>query len=74
MVNNNLKEVCILENVQFLLHENINSELYLFPDRLHPNKRGQGVLKQVSSTNLIFDSFLKRKISLLKAKRIITFC
>ena len=30
---------------QFEALRNINSNLDLFPDKLHPNKKGQGILK-----------------------------
>ena len=31
----------------FLLYKNINSKLDLFPDKLHHNKKGQGILKEI---------------------------
>ena len=33
------------ENFTFILHKNVNSKLDLFPDKLHPNKKDQGILK-----------------------------
>ena len=39
------KEKCTTENFAFILHKNINSEFDLFPDKLHPNKKGQAILK-----------------------------
>ena len=44
-VNEVLQEKCTAENLAFILHKNINSKLDLFPDKLHPNKKGQGILK-----------------------------
>ena len=44
-VNKMLQEKCTTENFAFILHKNINSKLDLFPDNLHPNKKGQGILK-----------------------------
>ena len=44
-VNKDLQEKCTTENFAFILHKNINSKLDLFPDKLHPNKRGQGILE-----------------------------
>ena len=44
-VNKELQEKCTAENFAFILHKNINSKLDLFPDKLHPNKKGQGILK-----------------------------
>ena len=43
-VNEILQEKCTAENFSFILHKNINSKLDLFPDKLHPNKKGQGIL------------------------------
>ena len=31
---------------ELTVHKNINSKLDLFPDKLHPNKKGQGILKE----------------------------
>ena len=45
MVSNRLKEECIAENFQFLLHKNISSRLDLFLDRLNSNKKERGVHK-----------------------------
>ena len=44
-VNKELQEKCTAENFAFILHKNINSKLDLFPDKLHPNKKGQSILK-----------------------------
>ena len=44
-VNKELQEKCTAENFAFILHKNINSKLHLFPDKLHPNKKGQSILK-----------------------------
>ena len=44
-VNRELQEKCTAENFAFILHKNINSKLDLFPDKLHPNKKDQGILK-----------------------------
>ena len=44
-VNKELQEKCTAENFAFILHKNINSKLDLFLDTLHPNKKGQGILK-----------------------------
>ena len=44
-VNKELEEKCTAENFAFIVHKNINSKLDLFPDKLHPNKKGQGILK-----------------------------
>ena len=44
-VNKELQEKCTAENFAFILHKNINSKLDLFPDKLHPNKKGQNILK-----------------------------
>ena len=41
-----LQEKCIAENFAFILHKNINSNVDLLPDKLHSNKRGQGILKE----------------------------
>ena len=41
LINKELQEKCTAEN----LHKNINSKLDLFPDRLHPNQKRQGILK-----------------------------
>ena len=43
-VNKELQK-CTAENFAFILHKNINSKLDLFPDKLHPNKKVQGILK-----------------------------
>ena len=45
MVNIYLQEKCTTENFAIIQHTNINSNLDLFPDKLHPNKKGQGILK-----------------------------
>ena len=45
-VNKELQEKCIAENFAFILHKTINSNLDFFPDKLHPNKKGQGILKR----------------------------
>ena len=44
-VNKELQENCTAENFAFTLHKNVNSKLDLFPDKLHPNKKGQKILK-----------------------------
>ena len=44
-VNKELQEKCTAENFAFIFHKNINSTLDLFPDKLHPNKKGQGIIK-----------------------------
>ena len=44
-VNKELQEKCTAENFAFILHKNKNSKLHLFPDKLHPNKKGQSILK-----------------------------
>ena len=44
-VNKELQEKCTAENFAFILHKNINSKLDLFPDKLHPNKKDQSILK-----------------------------
>ena len=44
-VNKELQEKCTAENFAFMLHKNINSKLDLLPDKLHPNKKGQSILK-----------------------------
>ena len=44
-VKKELEEKCTAENFAFIVHKNINSKLDLFPDKLHPNKKGQGILK-----------------------------
>ena len=44
-VNKELQEKCTAENFAFILHKNINSKLDLFPDKLHPKKKGQSILK-----------------------------
>ena len=44
-VNINLQEKSTAENFAIIQHTNINSKLDLFPDKLHPNKKGQGILK-----------------------------
>ena len=44
-VKKELEEKCNAENFAFLVHKNINSKLDLFPDKLNPNKKGQGILK-----------------------------
>ena len=43
-VNKELQK-CAAENFASILHKNINSKLDLFPDKLHPNKKVQGILK-----------------------------
>ena len=43
-VNKELQK-CTAENFAFILHKNINSKLDLFPDKLRPNKKVQGILK-----------------------------
>ena len=45
-VNKELQEKWTAENLTFILHKNINSILDLFPDKLHPNKKGQGILER----------------------------
>ena len=42
------QEKCTAENFAFILHENINSKLDLFPDKLHSSKKGQDILKENS--------------------------
>ena len=44
-VNKELEEKCTTENFAFIVHKNINSKFDLFPDKLHPYKNGQGILK-----------------------------
>ena len=44
-VSKELQEKCTAKNFAFIVHKNINSKLDLFPDKLHPNKKGQGILK-----------------------------
>ena len=44
-VNINLQEKSTAENFAIIQHTNINSKLDLFSDKLHPNKKGQGILK-----------------------------
>ena len=44
-VNEELEEKCTPLNFAFIVHKNINSKLDLFLDKLHPNKKGQGILK-----------------------------
>ena len=44
-VNKELQEKCTAENFAFILHKNVNSKLDIFPDKLHPNKKGQSILK-----------------------------
>ena len=46
-VNKQSQEKCT-ENFAFILHENINSKLDLFPDKLHSSKKGQDILKENS--------------------------
>ena len=43
--NKELQEKCNAEIFGFMLDMNINSKLDLSPDKLHPNKIGQGILK-----------------------------
>ena len=43
-VNKDLQEKCTTENFAFILHKNINSKLDLFPDKLHPKKKDEGIL------------------------------
>ena len=55
------------------MHGNINNKLDLFPDRLRPNKKQQGILKgnfKKFQSNL--GRFYKGNMSLLKVKRIVT--
>ena len=44
-VNIHLQGKCTAENFAIIQHTNINSMLDLFLDKLHPNKKGQGILK-----------------------------
>ena len=44
-VNKELQEKSTAKNCAFIVHKNINSKLDLFPDKLNPNKKGQGILK-----------------------------
>ena len=44
-VNKELQEKSTADNFAFILHKNINSKLDLFPNKLHPNRKGQGILK-----------------------------
>ena len=44
-VNKESPEKCTTENFAFILLQNINSKLAFFPDKLHPKKKGQGILK-----------------------------
>ena len=44
-VNKELEEKSTAENFAFIVHKNINSKLDLFPNKLRPNKKGQGILK-----------------------------
>ena len=43
-VNKELEEKCNAKNFAVIVHKNINSTLELFPDKLHPNKKGQSIL------------------------------
>ena len=45
-VNKELQEKWTAENLTFILHKNINSMLDLFLDKLHPNKKDQGILER----------------------------
>ena len=40
-----LQEKRCAENFAIIYHTNINSKQDLFPDKLHPNKKGRGILK-----------------------------
>ena len=42
---NELQEKCTAENFDFILRKNMNSKLDIFPNKLYPNKKGQGFLK-----------------------------
>ena len=44
-VNKELQEKFTAENLAFILHKNINCKLDLSPDKLYPNKKGQGFLE-----------------------------
>ena len=44
-VNKELQEKCTTENFAFIVYKNINSKLDLLPGKLHPNKKGEGILK-----------------------------
>ena len=44
-LNKELQEKCTAENFAFILPKNKDSKLDLFPDKLHPNKKDEGILK-----------------------------
>ena len=44
-VNRELEEKYTAENFAFIVHKNMNSKLDLFPDKSHPNKKDQVILK-----------------------------
>ena len=46
-VNIHLQGQCTAENFAIIQHTNINSKLDLFPDKLHPIKKEQGILKGI---------------------------
>ena len=63
-----LEEICTVENFAFIVHENINSKLDFFPDKLHPNQKGNVFLKEILENLLMnmSDVFHKRITSLFK--------
>ena len=44
-INKELQERCTSETLDFTLHNDINSPLDLFSDKLHLNKKDQVILK-----------------------------
>ena len=67
-INKELQEKCTSETLDFTLHNDINSQLDLFSDKLHLNKKDQVILKVISENLLInmLDIFHKGIMSLFK--------
>ena len=67
-VNKELEEKYTAKNFAFIVHKNINSKLDLFPDKLHPIKKGKVILKEILENLLINMSnvFHKGIMSLFK--------
>ena len=74
-VNKELQEKCTAENFAFILHKSINSKLDLFPDKLHPNEKGQSILKNLIKKPTCFRNPENPKtIDLILTNRPRSFC
>ena len=44
VVNEKMKELCLEKNIYFLEHRNFNPKYHLNGSKIHPNKKGSGIL------------------------------